>query len=51
MQGNWTAMAVQRDLAKQAACRKQDIDLVYVPYWWDTTEESLQILIQEQVDL
>lgn len=38
---------VARDFQKQAKCRKLGIELIVVPYWWDTTVDSLRAITHE----
>jgi hypothetical protein len=37
----------QRDQEKREACKKANITLVEIPYWWDNTKESLKATIQK----
>lgn len=40
---------VLRDKIKEQKCRERQISLVFVPYWWDATETSLEGLVEEQM--
>lgn len=39
-------MSKERDREKRQACKKQNITLIEVPYWWDMRKESLLALLE-----
>lgn len=42
-----TAMVRERDQEKRAACSKEGITLIEVPYWWDMTSTSIRATIHQ----
>eukprot|EP01127_Copromyxa_protea_P022675 TRINITY_DN8275_c0_g1_i1.p1 TRINITY_DN8275_c0_g1~~TRINITY_DN8275_c0_g1_i1.p1 ORF type:complete len:373 (-),score=48.76 TRINITY_DN8275_c0_g1_i1:19-1137(-) len=40
----------ERDRMKAKKCAELGITLIYVPYWWDDTRESLQEIIKETIN-